>query len=158
MDGELKVRLTLDALFGRGVSRHLPRGVELERSRKNGRIRSVFHDGELLCTLRIDGGIALTVRFAQMLLKSRAFAGSCVEVGDDAAGFISEGRSVFCRHVTRCGKDVRASSDVAVVNGGRVIAVGRAVVPHELIMTLGRGVAVRVRNSLKGRDVAGDAQ
>ncbi len=150
MDGEAKVRHTIDALFGRGVSRRLPRGVELERSRKNGRVKAVWHAGEFLCALRPDGGVALSVRLAQMLLKSRAFAGSCVEVSDEAAPFVERGRSVFCAHVTRCGRDVRAASDVAVVSRGRVIAVGRAALPHALITSLDRGVAVRVRNGLKG--------
>ena len=157
MDGELKVRHTLDALFGRGVSRRLPRGITLEYSRKNGRPKAVIYEGQVLCTLRIDGGIALTVRLAQMLLESRAFAGSCVEVGDDAAEYVAEGRSVFCRHVSRCGRNDRAASDVAVVNGGRVIAVGRAALPAELITTLSRGVAVRVRNGLKRRGESGAA-
>lgn len=150
MDGEAKVRHTLDALFGQGVSRRLPRGVELERSRKNGRVKAVWHGGEVLCTLRPDGGIALSVRLAQMLLGSRRFAESCVEVSDEAAPFVARGRSVFCAHVTRCGKNVRAAADVAVVSRGRVIAVGRAVLPHELVTSIDRGVAVRVRNGLKG--------
>lgn len=149
MDGELKVRYTLDALFGRGVSRHLPRGVELEYSRKNGRVKSVSHDGKLLCTLRIDGGIALTVRLAKMLLKSRAFATSCIEVDDDAAEFIIKGKSVFCKHVIRCGNNVKAASDVAVINQGRVIAVGKAILSAELITSMKRGPAVKIRNSLK---------
>lgn len=150
MDGEAKVRHTIDALFGQGASARLPRDIKLERSRKNGRVKAVWHEGEVLCTLRPDGGIALSARLAQMLLKSRAFAGSCVEVSDEAAPFVERGRSVFCAHVTRCGKNVRAAADVAVVSRGRVIAVGRAALPHGLIMSLDRGVAVRVRNGLKG--------
>ena len=150
MDNELKVRYTLDALFGRGVSRYLPRGIELEHSRKNGRIKTVHFKGNLLCTLRIDGGIALTVRLAELLLKSRAFASSCIEVEDDAAKYIAEGKSVFCKHVVKCGKNIRAASDVAIINKGRVIAVGKAVLPAEYIASLKRGVAVRTRNSLKG--------
>lgn len=152
MDGELKVRHTMDALFGRGVSRYLPKKLDLEYSRKNGRVKSASSDGKLLCTLRIDGGIALTINLASMLLKSRAFSASCIEVSDDAAKFVAEGKSVFCKHVTRCGKNVRAASDVAVVNDGRVIAVGKATIPVELITSLQRGVAVKIRNGLKGRD------
>lgn len=152
MDGELKVRYTLDALFGRGVSRHLPRGVELEYSRKNGRVKSVSYNGKLLCTLRIDGGIALTVRLAKLLLKSRAFAASCVEVNNDAAKFVAEGKSVFCKHVIHCGRNVKAASDVAVINRGKVIGVGKAIIPVEIITSLQSGVAVKIRNSLKGRE------
>ena len=56
MDHILKLQHTLDALFGKGVSRHMPKDVEMTFSRKTGRIRTVMSGGRLLCTLRIDGG------------------------------------------------------------------------------------------------------
>ncbi len=149
MDHILKLRHTLDALFGKGVSGHMPRDVEMTFSRKTGRIRTVMHQGNLLCTLRIDGGLALSPHFAQMLLDSRAFRENCVEVSPDAAPFVAEGRSVFCRHVVRCGKNVKASADTPVVFEGQVIAVGRAVLSYPMIGDFKRGVAVKTRNSLK---------
>ena len=151
-----KVRHTMDAQFGRGAHRSVPAGAVIERSRRTGRIRGI-RDGSrnLLCTLRPDGGLAITVRLAEMMLARRpaAFAPYCVEVSPDAAPFVEQGRSVFCRHVVRCGRNVRASSDVPVTCGGRVIAVGRALLSCEVMSDMDRGVAVKVRDGLKGRGV-----
>src|SRR3990170_3421760 len=99
-----KLHHTIDALFGNGVSKFLPKKIEITYSKKNGRIRSVFHDEKLLCTLRIDGGLAITPLFAQMLLKSK------------------------------------------------VIAVGRAVLSSEMIQSQNRGVAIKIRDSLKSQN------
>ena len=60
MDSIEKLHHTIDALFGNGVSKYLPKKIEITYSKKNGRIRSVFHKGKLLCTLRIDGGLAIS--------------------------------------------------------------------------------------------------
>ena len=151
MDHALKLRHTIDALFGSGVSRYLPRDIEMTFSKRTGRIRTVSHGGRLLCTLRIDGGLAITTLFAQMLLPSKTFRENCVRVSADAAPFVSEGRSVFCKHVTWCGKRVRVAADTPVLFRGRVIAVGRAVLSSAMISDFERGVAVKVRDSLKSR-------
>ena len=95
MDPLLKLRQTIDALFGKGVSRYLPKDVEIIFSKKNGRIRTVHHQEKLLCTLRIDGGLAITPYFAQLLLKSKKFKENCLEINKDAEPFVKEGRSVF---------------------------------------------------------------
>ncbi len=151
MDTFEKLKQTIDALFGSGVSRHLPRDVKMTFSRKTGRLKSVFYRDTLLCTLRIDGGLAITPRFAQMLLKSKKFRENCVEVTEDAKPFIEDGRSVFAKHVTWCGKNIRISADTPVLYQDKVIAVGRAVLSAEMIADFDRGVAVRVRDSLKSQ-------
>lgn len=152
MDNRLKLEHTLDALFGAGTSRNLPGSLDFAFSRKNGRIRNVSRAGRLLCTLRTDGGLAITPYFAQILLKSRRFRQNCVEIDSDSEPFVRDGRSVFCRHVVWCGRNVRIGSDTPVLFEGRVIAVGRAVLPAEAIPHMTRGVAVSVRDSLKGRN------
>ena len=149
MEQILKLQYSLDALFGNGVSKHLPKNIEMTFSRKTGRIRTVSHNGRLLCTLRIDGGLAISPYFAQILLKSKAFKENCVEINQDAAPFVMEGKSVFCKHVIWCGNKVRISADTPILFKDRVIAVGKAVLSHEMISDFNRGVAVKVRDSLK---------
>ena len=151
MDHHAKIRHTIDALFGSGVSRHLPKDLEFILSRKNGRIRHVYHGKSLLCTLRVDGGLAITLHLAKILMKSRRFADNCIEIDADSRPFVEEGRSVFCSHVVRCGRNVRIGSDVAVLFDGVVIAVGKAVLSHSMITGMRRGVAVKVRDSLKNQ-------
>ncbi len=152
MENILKLQHSLDALFGSGSSRHLPKDLDITFSKKNGRIRSVYHDGKLLCTLRIDGGLALSPHFAQMLLKSKKFKENCLEINSDAKPFVEEGRSVFCKHVVWCGKNVMISADTPVLFKGKVIAVGRAVLPSKMILEQKRGVAVKIRDSLKSHE------
>ena len=151
MDHILKLQHSLDALFGNGVSKQLPKDIELIFSRKTGRIRTVSHKGKLLCTLRIDGGLAISPYFAQILLKSKAFRENCVEINEDAAPFVESGRSVFCKHVVWCGKKVRISADTPVLFKNQVIAVGKAILSSEMISDFDRGVAIKIRDSLKSR-------
>jgi uncharacterized protein with predicted RNA binding PUA domain len=152
MEHVQKLENSLDALFGNGVSKYLPKDIEITFSRKTGRIRTVSHKGKLLCTLRIDGGLAISTYFAQILLKSKSFKENCIHINQDAAPFVMEGRSVFCKHVTKCGKNVQISGDTPVLFKNKVIAVGRAVLSCEMISDFNRGVAVKVRDSLKSRN------
>ncbi|MEO9309991.1 MAG: PUA domain-containing protein [Nitrososphaera sp.] len=149
MDHILKLRHTLDALFGSGTSRYLPKDIEITFSKKTGRIREVYCDKKLLCTLRIDGGLAITPYFAQILLKGKKFRENCIEINDESKPFVEEGKSVFCKHVVRAGKRVLIGADVPVLYQDKVIAVGRAMVNSDMMMSLKRGVAVKIRHSLK---------
>lgn len=151
MDSILKLKCSIDALFGHGVSKSLPEDINITFSRKNGRIKSVYYDGKILCTLRIDGGLAISVYFAQILLKSKKFKENCLEISSDAAPFVEQGKSVFCKHVTWCGRNVMIGSDTPVLYNDRVIAVGRAVLSCEMMKSMKRGVAVKIRDSLKSQ-------
>jgi uncharacterized protein with predicted RNA binding PUA domain len=131
------------------VSKNLPKNIEMTFSKKTGRIREVYSDKKLLCTLRIDGGLAISPYFAQILLKNKKFHQNCIEVNSDSEPFVRDGKSVFCKHVTWAGKNILIGSDVPVLYQDEVIAVGRAIVNSEMMGTLQRGVAVKVRDSLK---------
>ena len=149
MDSVLKLKYTLDALFGIGVSRHLPKEIRITYSKRTGRIQHVFQNDKLLCTLRIDGGLAITPYFAQILLKSKKFRENCLEVDEDSKPFVENGSSVFCKHVVWCGKNILIGADVPVLYKDAVIAVGRAILSSRMIKSLKRGVAVKVRDTLK---------
>ena len=149
MDPFIKLKHTIDALFGVGVSKQLPKNLDMTFSRKTGRIRTVSHEDKLLCTLRIDGGLAISPYFAQIMLKNKKFKDNCVEINQEAAPFVQEGRSVFCKHVVWCGKNVKIAADTPVLFKNKVIAVGRAILSKEMIDDFDRGVAIKVRDSLK---------
>lgn len=151
LDSILKIKHTIDALFGPRVSRYFPKQTRITYSKKTGRIQHVFDDDKLLCTLRIDGGLAITPYFAQILLKSKKFRENCIEVDSDSKSFVERGSSVFCKHVVWCGKNILIGADVPILYENTVIAVGRAVVSSRMIKSLKRGVAVKIRNSLKAK-------
>ena len=102
--------------------------------------------------MRIDGGLAISTYFAQILLKSKKFKENCLEINQDAAPFVENGKSVFCKHVIWCGKNIRISSDTPILYKNKAIAVGKAVLSSEMISDFNRGMAIRVRDSLKSRD------
>ena len=149
MDPLVKLKHTIDALFGNGISKKLPKDITMTFSKKTGRIREVYHEKKLLCTLRIDGGLAISPYFAQILLKNKKFRQNCIEIDDDSAPFVRDGKSVFCKHVLFAGKNILIGADVPVLYRGEVIAVGRAVLNHAMMLSMKRGVAVKVRDSLK---------
>jgi len=151
MEHFVKLQHSLDALFGSGVSKYLPKEIDVILSRKTGRIRTVSHRGKLLCTLRIDGSLAISIDFAQTLLQNKTFRENCVEVNKDAAPFVMEGRSVFCKHIVWCGKNVRIAADTPVLFENQVIAVGRSILSSEMMSDFNRGVAIKVRDSLNSR-------
>jgi uncharacterized protein with predicted RNA binding PUA domain len=101
--------------------------------------------------LRINGSLAISIDFAQILLQSKTFRENCIEINKDAAPFVMEGRSVFSKHVVWCGKNVRVAADTPILFENNVIAVGKAILSSEMISDFNRGVAIKVRDSLKSR-------
>jgi len=149
-DERRKVSVIVDYLFGRGVSRALPKkGLTYAYSRRSGRLKLVFHEGKPFVTIKPSGAMALSVHGAQVLAKSPRFLDSCVQVSDDVAEFVRGGKSVFCKFVVKAGKNVLPRSEVAVVDsGGRVLGVGVAVINGKHMAQFKSGVAVKVRDGL----------
>ncbi len=151
IDPRTKIAVNIDAIFGSNISSSIPIDrLEFTFSKRTGRIKNILHDNNLVATLRKDGWLALTVYGAIMLLQSKNFRENCVIVENDVAEFIANGKSVFCKHVISCGRNVMVGSDVAVLDQDEnVIAVGKAVLSAKMIREFKRGVAVKVRESLK---------
>ena len=168
IDAREKVHRHVDAIFGAGVSDALPADIQFDFSKRTGRIKNFSIGGRLAVTLRTDGGLALTIAGAQYLLEnSKQFLENCVEPVPEAVPFVSEGRSLFCKHVEWCGSNIKVGSDVAslvavvivvimvmmavVLSSRKVVAVGIAMLPSRLMKQYHKGVAVKVRQGIKGR-------
>jgi len=151
LDPKQKIAVNIDAIFGSNISSFIPVDkFEFTFSRRTGKIKNVLLDSNLVATLRTDGGLALTIYGAKLLMQSPKFKENCVTVSNDVCEFISDGKSVFCKHVVNCGNNVRVGSDVAVLDEQEnVIAVGKAVLSGKMIREFKRGVAVKVREGLK---------
>jgi predicted RNA-binding protein (TIGR00451 family) len=140
----------VDYLFGRGVSRVLPKeGFRLHYSRRSSRVKLMHHDGRLFATVKPNGAMALSLYGAALLAKSPRFKENCVQVSDDVIQFVKGGRSVFNKFVVRAGKNVYPRSEVAIVDSrGRVVGVGMAVLNGAHMAQFKTGVAVKVRAGL----------
>lgn len=85
-------------------------------------------------------------------MKNPLFKVNCVIPIHEAIPFVSEGRSLYCKHVKWCGSNVKVGSDVVVIDDNdRILAVGRAKISSNMMKELGAGVAVRIRQGIKSR-------
>jgi conserved protein with predicted RNA binding PUA domain len=141
----------VDYLFGRGVSRALPKkGFKLQYSRRSGRVKLIFHDEKLFATVKPNGAMALSIYGASTLSKSPKFKENCVQVSDDVVEFVRGNKSVFCKFVKWAGKNVYPKSEVAIIDGKEeVIGVGMAVLNGAFIRQFKTGAAVKVRAGLR---------
>ena len=155
-----KISYHIDFLFGLGTSSALPLDIEIEYSRKTSKIKNFSSNGKLIGTFRTDGGIALTVYGSKLFIKHEKFLQNCVIPIDDVISFISEGRSLFAKHIIKCGQNVKAGSDVTVIDSKHdVIAVGRSLLSFSYFQNMGnefdrsllKGVGVRIREGIKSR-------
>ena len=101
--------------------------------------------------MRIDGGLAISPYFAQILMKSKKFRENCVEIDKDSKSFVEDGRSVFCGHIVWCGKNIGIQEEVPVLYKNKVIAVGKAILSSKMMNEQTIGVAVKIRDSLKSQ-------
>ncbi|HET7344879.1 MAG TPA: PUA domain-containing protein, partial [Nitrososphaeraceae archaeon] len=79
----------------------------------------------------------------------KTFKQNCLEINDESKAYVQEGSSVFCKHVTWCGNNIMIGGDVPVLHDNKVIAVGKAVLSTRMIKSFKKGVAVKIRDSLK---------
>lgn len=162
MDPCQKIFSHIDFLFGSGISSVLPNNLDIEYSKKTGKIKNFGLNGKLIGTFRTDGGIALTIYGASILLAHENFLLNCIIPIEDAIPFVSEGRSLFIKHVVKCGYNVKNGSDVAIIDEKKnVLAVGRSLKPYSFYyqnlndefhsLSNLKGVGVKVREGIKSR-------
>jgi predicted RNA-binding protein (TIGR00451 family) len=143
-----RVRKVADYQFNGVVGPTLfPDRVEIQRSRRTGKIRHVYLGGELLATMKArDGLFALTVKGAERLKRAIKPPRIRVVVSNDVVEFVSAGRDAFARHVIAADAAIRPGEEVMVVDASdRILAVGKAALTSSEMSALKRGVAVKVR-------------
>jgi len=156
----LQLEATLEYLYGRGVAKRLPWDeMVCVRSKKSQRMKKVLLGDRLLATVREDGSVAFSLECAKYLMKSAAFRDSCIVVNEDAAQFVSMGKSLFSKHVIRAGPNVKPGLEVCLLDaGGTLLAVGRAILPRDYMGRIKSGAAVRVREgaleTTSGKDLS----
>ena len=148
-DALRRIRSVADYQFGKGVGVKLfPEKVEIVFSKRTGRIRYVYLDGERLATLRpTNGFLSLSITGAKRIVENVDSVKYLVNVKGDVTQFIAKGGDVFAKHVTEAQQAIRPRDEVIVVDeNGKVLAVGRAVLSGEEMKAFKHGVAVKVRH------------
>lgn len=146
----LQLEASFEYFYGKGVAKHLPwTRMAYLRSRRSQRMKKVLLGDRLLATIREDGSIAYTLGCARYLMKSAAFKESCIFVNDDAAQFVVNGRSLFSKHVLKVGANVKPGLEVCLLDKeGKLLAVGKAILPRGYMGRMKSGAAVRVREGV----------
>lgn len=147
----MKIRSVADYQFGKGAGEALfPQDVEVEVSKKTGKIRYIYLNGVRLATLRAtDGYFTLSLKGAKRLIESMEKAGLYVIVNEEAEPFIASGRSVFAKYVEDADEEIHPEDEVIVLNSKReVIAVGKAKLSGRGMKAFKTGVAVKVRRGV----------
>lgn len=150
MDLREKFLMTIDYLFGNEIGNaFLSENLEFTISKRTGKIKDVLIDSGRIASFRFDGSIALTINGAQILKDKDLLKDNYVMVQKGPDEFISEGKSVFAKHVVDCGIRVRPKCDVVVIDKNEtIIAVGKALLSAKMMKSFNRGIAVKVRESL----------
>jgi len=120
-------------------------------------------DGRLLATVREDGSIAFSLECGSYMMRSKAFKESCIVVNEDAAQFVARGKSLFSKHVLKVGANVKPGLEVGLQDGeGRLLAVGKAILPRDYMGRIKSGAAVRVREgaleAAAGKDLSSETR
>ncbi|MCL2608170.1 MAG: tRNA guanosine(15) transglycosylase TgtA [Methanomassiliicoccaceae archaeon] len=124
--------------------------MEFVTSRNTGKIRNVISNGEHILSMRAgDGLFSLRIEGAERMIASVPGEHMRVVVSDDAIPFVSEGRNVFCAFVKECDPEIRPMEEVLAVNGnGKLLAVGRAMLVRDEMLSFKKGIAVKVRDGV----------
>ena len=126
--------------------------IGIERSKNTGKIRFVHLDGELVLVLRPEEGFfSLSIPGARILygLERDAMLNG-IEVLDDVAEFIKDGKNVFAKHVVNPSATIQPSQELYVCDSKReVLAVGKAILSGRDMRYVKRGVAVSTRHGAR---------
>jgi len=140
-----QVEALLSLEYGRVIAEELVRSVQGERSRRTGRLRSVGRAGRTWFVVGTDGVVRPTFHGGAQLATLLGEGRGRVVASDDAAPFVTAGRSLFARFVVAADPALAPDQTALVVDrSDTVLAVGRLLLaPHEM-GHFQRGVAVRV--------------
>ncbi len=144
----LRAKAIANYQFGIDVADSMFRGkIEIVKSRKTGKIRNVISDGEHILSLRAgDGLYTLRPEGAQRIIERIPSPRMRVVVNDDSVPFVSEGRNAFAQFVLDADEEIRPMEEVIVVDrNDRFLATGRALLIKSEMMSLKKGIAVKVR-------------
>lgn len=146
------VRDIADYQFGKGIGKKLfPDNCRVEISRRTGKPKYIYLDGEILATIRYpDNLLALTLEGAKRLLEAANNSALRVIVKKNAVGKVKQGMGPLPREIAYYDERIRPGDEVVLLDeDGELIAVGKAVVSGATFKGLERGNVVKIRKSVK---------
>jgi len=148
---ELRIRAVADIQFGRGASQALFNGkVMIQKSKKTGKIRTVFVDNNHILSLRAeDGFFTLKKDGGKRLHSFFRFPQMRIIVQKEAVESIKDGKSVFAKFVADCDPKLVPYDECLIVDEeDTLLAVGRCLLNREEMLSFNYGMAVKIRDSI----------
>ena len=142
------IRKVCEYQFGAGLSASLLSGkIEFTHSNSTGKLRMVLRDSKQILFFRTGEGLfSLKFEGARLIHSATQPPAMRVVCSDDAADFVSSGKSLFCKFVKEADACIRPGDECIVVDGmDRLLACGRAAMNREEMLAFRKGVAVDVR-------------
>ncbi|MFQ5888038.1 MAG: PUA domain-containing protein, partial [Candidatus Hydrothermarchaeales archaeon] len=150
-DDNLKIRAMADYQYGKGAGDALFSDARAEFAR-TGRIRRIYSNNNiLLATVRASDGFLIPTRDGAKRLQKLEYPRNRVIIEDEeVCEIVKEGKSVFAKFVKECDPEIRPYQEVIVVGkDDRLLASGKALLSGEEMLAFERGIAVKVRRSIK---------
>ncbi|MFX0083175.1 MAG: PUA domain-containing protein [Candidatus Hodarchaeota archaeon] len=151
--GLRQVKAISDYQFGKEITDILfskLENIHIERSLATNKIRYIFHNNNLMLTLRPNNGFfTLSLYSANMIIKNISTPKLRIIVLNEISEFIKKGRNVFCKHVVNIDENLRPLDEVIIVNqNDELLAIGRLKLPISYVKSFSSGVAVNVRKGV----------
>lgn len=140
-----------DYQFGPGAGKALfgenPDNIEIEKSRKTGKIRHVYENGNNIVNMRAsDGFLILSDMGAKRLHEFLDYPMGRVVVSEDSEPFAIKGKSVFNKFVLDCDENIRRNDEVLIVNkNDELLACGKSLLSSYEIKDFNSGQAIKTR-------------
>ena len=116
-------------------------------SRKTKRIKLVCDGDNQLFSLRVNDGRLLPTMEGGRYLIANGYQKNRVFVNSDAAPFVSEGKSAFCKHIVKVDDNIIPEIEVLLMSeDNKLLATGTAVQPGYAMLQLDAGIAVKSKH------------
>jgi len=150
----LDLKGLLDFQFGYPAGDIFGEGVFVRLSKRTGKIREIYDEGNLLGVLRMDGLFIPSIYCAELLKNALNYPIRRVVVDDEEViSFIKAGRSVFAKFVEDCDPEIRPKEEVFVVDKSDcLIGVGTSLLSADELVSFDRGIGVKTRSTIKRKE------
>lgn len=122
-------------------------------SKKTGKMKHIYIDKVLQANYRPSlGTFSITIDAAKRILHKIDIPNFRVQVQSDVSEFISNGKSVFAKHVKTIDPNLRVGNEVFIVDEqDNLLAVGKLSLPPKYIPYFKFGSAVNVRQGINSK-------
>lgn len=146
-----RLKKVADYQFGQGSGEALfgnnPDKIQIEKSRKTGKIRHVYENNINIVNMRAnDGFLILSDLGAKRLHRHLDYPKSRIVVSEDSEPYAIKGKSVFNKFVLDCDEMIRRNDEVLIVNkDDKLLACGKSLLSSYEIKDFTTGQAIKTR-------------